>query len=52
MKIIDERIVEATEKEIYKYWLSRDWCNFYSFYDFLEKMKEAGCTVLDEEKNG
>lgn len=49
MKVVNERIVEATEKELYSYWLTRDYCEFYSFYDFLEKMKDAGCKVVEEQ---
>lgn len=45
MKIKDGKIVEATENELFDYYLTRGWDDIMSFPDFLERMKQSGCKV-------
>ena len=50
MIIVNSKIVQATRKELYEYYLSEDWYEVYSFPDFLAKMEDAGCEVVSEDK--
>ena len=47
MKIEDGKIVEATENELFDYYLTRCWDDIMSFPEFLERMKRSGCKVLN-----
>lgn len=49
MKVIDGKIVEAAESELYDYWLSRGWCDVYSFLDFKARMELHGTNVTPDE---
>lgn len=49
MKIENGIIVEATEAELYDYWLSRGFDDIYSFTNFMNMMKDAGTKVVDED---
>lgn len=48
MKIENDKIIQATEDELYSYWLSRDLDDVYSFPEYMQRMKEAGCEVIAE----
>lgn len=48
MKIENEKIIQATEDELYSYWLSRGWYDIYSFPEYMQRMKDAGCEVIAE----
>ena len=48
MKIKNGKIIEATELELYKYWLDR-WSDIYSFDQFMYMMKDKG--VIIERSN-
>ena len=49
MKVVDGEIKEATESELCDYWLSRGWCDIYSFPDFKARMELLGVNVTAEE---
>ena len=46
MKVENGKIVEATESELFDYYLTRKWDDIMSFPDYLEKMKSAGVEVV------
>lgn len=48
MKIENEKIIQATEDELYSYWLSRGWDDVYAFPEYMQRMKDAGCEVIAE----
>lgn len=45
MKVENGKIVEATESELYDYYLTRGWDDVMSFPEYLEKMRSAGVVV-------
>lgn len=47
MKVENDKIVEATEDELFDYYLTRGWDDVMSFPDYLEKMKSAGVRVVE-----
>lgn len=49
MKVENGKIVEATRDELWKYWLSRGWCDFYSFDTYVRLCQNAGTKVTDEK---
>lgn len=49
MKIENGIIVEATEMELYDYWLSRGFDDIYPFNDFIDAMCDAGTKVVNED---
>ena len=44
MKIENGKIVEATEAELFDYWLER-YSDIWSFYEYLFKMKKIGVII-------
>jgi hypothetical protein len=48
MKIKNGRIAEATEQELYSYWLNRSLDDVLSFPDFLSANIRAGCKVKED----
>ena len=49
MKIENGKIVEATELELYDYYLAREWFEVYSFPHYKRLCKELGEKIVDEE---
>ena len=49
MKIKNGKIVEATESELYDYYLTREWFEVYSFPHYKRLCKELGAKIVDEE---
>ena len=45
MKIENGKIVEATESELYDYYLTRGWDDVMSFPEYLERMRSVGVVV-------
>jgi hypothetical protein len=43
-------IVEATESELFKYYLTREYDYVMPFDLFLEKMKESGVEVIEDKE--
>ena len=50
MKIENGKIVEATESELYDYWLSRDFCELYSFEYYKWLCKNAGTKIVNKKE--
>ena len=50
MKIQNSKIVEATENELYDYYLTRGWCDVYDFPPYKRLCKEQGTIVTDEQE--
>ena len=49
MTIQDGKIVEATDSELFEYYLTRDWDLVMSYQDYKRECKERGLKVVDEE---
>lgn len=47
MTVEHGKIIEATESELFDYYLTRGWDDIMSFPDFLERMKNNGCKILN-----
>lgn len=52
MKVIDGKIAEATEDEMFDYYLTRDWDTLMPFREWLRRCKEQGTKVTDKKKGG
>ena len=50
MKIENGKIIEATEYELYCYYLSRDWSDLYSFPTYKRLCEENGTVIVKERK--
>lgn len=50
MRIIDGIIAEATEAEMFDYYLTRDWDTVMSFREWLRRCEEQGTKVTDKEE--
>ena len=48
MKIVNGKIVEATENELYEEYLRREWDLIMSFNDYKTAMKSAGCKIVKQ----
>lgn len=46
MKIVDGKIVEATEDELFTLYLDREMDDTISFTEYVVKMQRAGCEVI------
>jgi hypothetical protein len=49
VKVVNGEIVEATDNELFSYWLSRGWCDVYSFPDFKARMELLGTNITPDE---
>ena len=52
MKVVDGKITEATENELYSYWLSHGWDDIYSFPDFKARVELLGTSITPNEVHG
>ena len=50
MYVEDGKIKQATENEMYSYWLGTGWCDIYPFSEYLDACKRNGTYILDEEE--
>ena len=50
MKIENNKIVEATENELFDYYLRVGWDDVMSFPDYSEHMKDKGVIIRGEQK--
>ena len=48
MKIIINKIVEATEDELFDLYLKRGMDDIMDFNEYTRKMEQAGCVVTDK----
>lgn len=49
MDIKDGKIVEATDLELFEYWLKR-WSDLYSYTEYKNRCKELGTKVTEEKE--
>ena len=47
MKVEDGKIVEITNNELFSLYLSREMDDLMDFNEYVYRMKEAGCIVVD-----
>lgn len=52
MKIVDEKIAEATRDEMFDYYLTRDWDTVMPFAEFLRRCEENGTKITDKKEGG
>lgn len=52
MKVIDGIIAEATEEEMFVYYLTREWDTVMPFREWLRRCEEHGTKVTDKEEGG
>lgn len=50
MKVENGKIVEATELELYDYYLTREWYYFYSFTEYKYECELNGTKITDKEE--
>ena len=50
MTVKNGKIVEATENEMFAYYLKQGWDDIFPFPEYLEKCKEHGTKIIDEKK--
>ena len=48
MKVENGKIVEITENELFNLYLDRGIDDIYSFPQYVEMFKKAGCVILDK----
>ena len=51
MKVVDGKIVEATEKELFSYWLKREFDDIMSFPEFIEQMQSSNVVIVKGDNN-
>lgn len=49
MKVENGKIIEATEDELYDFYLSRGWYDIMTFEECLRGCKNAGTVIIKEE---
>lgn len=50
MKIVDNKIVEATENELFDVYLRKGYDDIMSFREFVYRCKMAGTVIIDEKE--
>ena len=48
MKLENNKIVEATEDELYKYWIKSSWCDFMDFNEYKRRCENNGTKIVEE----
>lgn len=48
MRIQNKKIIEATEAELYDYYLTRGWDDLYSFFEYKQLCAEQGTKIIEE----
>ena len=51
MKVEYGKIVEATDIELFRYWLKSGWCDVYSYTDYKNRVKELGTKVIEDDRD-
>ncbi len=49
MKIENGKIIEATESELFEYYLTRDYDDIMTFSDFLWSMRKVGVRLIADK---
>jgi len=51
MKVVKNKIIEATETELFGIYCSRDdLCYAFTFFEYKRRMKDAGCKINIDNK--
>lgn len=50
MEIKDGKIIEATDDELYGFWLTH-WSDIYSYTEYKDKIKALGTKVIENGDN-
>lgn len=50
MKIENNKIIEATENELFSLYLKSNWSDFIDFYEYMRRMEKTGVKITDKEK--
>ena len=50
MKVKYGKIIEATNEELYSFWLKR-WSDIYSYTDYKNIVKELGTKVVEDDRD-
>lgn len=48
MKIVDGKIVEATENELFNYWLEREYDDIMSFPQFIKNIMQNNVIIISD----
>lgn len=51
MKIKNGKIVEATEDELFSYWLKAEFCEIMSFDEYKQRCIDLGTKVIESESD-
>lgn len=51
MEVKNGKIVEATDIELYEYWLESGWCDVYSYTEYKSRVKELGTRVIEDDRD-
>ena len=51
MEVKSGKIVEATDIELFRYWLESGWCDVYSYPDYKNRVKELGTRVIEDDRD-
>ena len=49
MEIKDDKIVKATDLELYEYWLTSGWSDIFSYTEYKNTVKELGTKVIEND---
>lgn len=48
MKVENNKIISATENELYEMWSRYEWYEIISFQDYILHMKSTGCEIKED----
>jgi len=48
LKVVNNKIIEIINSELFNYWLSHEWNDLYSYSDFKKRMIDCGIKVIKE----
>lgn len=51
MEVKCGKIIEATDIELFEYWLESGWCDVYSYTDYKNRVKELGTRVIEDDRD-
>ena len=50
MKVVENKIVEASESELWEKYLDEDWDDVMDFFRYMDAMEREGCTIVGERR--
>lgn len=51
MEVKNGKIVEATDIELFGYWLESGWCDVYSYTDYKNRVKKLRTRVIEDDRD-